>query len=68
VQQKQIVGRADNINIIYKTPAITLSATGVAMDDGGEGDLIRVKNLSSNKIVQAVVQSSSTALVSTGNL
>lgn len=68
VQQKQIVERSDNINILYKTAAITLSATGMAMDGGAEGDLIRVKNLSSNKIVQAVVQSSSTALVSSGNL
>lgn len=68
VQQIQIVEREDNIKILYQTPTITLTATGVAMDNGAEGDLIRVRNLSSNKIIQAVVQNSSTALVSSGNL
>jgi len=68
VQQEQLVKRSDNIDIIYETPSITLTAKGIAIDGGAKGDVIRVRNTSSNKIVRAIVKDSSLAIVKNGKL
>ncbi len=68
VQSQQIVQRTDNIDLVYKTPSITLTARGVAMESGAKGDVIRVRNTSSNKIIEAMVKSSSMAVIQTGQL
>jgi flagella basal body P-ring formation protein FlgA len=68
VAKKIIVSRTNNINILYKTPSMTLTAAGIAMDGGAEGDLIRIRNKNSNKVVQAVIKSSTLAVISSENL
>ncbi|PIR37875.1 MAG: flagella basal body P-ring formation protein FlgA [Alphaproteobacteria bacterium CG11_big_fil_rev_8_21_14_0_20_39_49] len=68
VQNKQIVQRTDNIDILYETPSITVTAKGVAMESGAKGDVIRVRNTSSNKIVEAMVKNSTLAIINTGQL
>jgi flagella basal body P-ring formation protein FlgA len=65
---KLVVTRNHSVKIIYKSPSMTLQALGVAMDSGGKGDVIRVRNTSSNKIVKAEIQSDDTVIIAAQNL
>jgi flagella basal body P-ring formation protein FlgA len=56
LQKPQIMVRNTTVNIVFRTNTISLKTLGVAMDNGGAGDIIRVRNSSSNKIVQAIIQ------------
>ena len=70
LQKVQILSRNTTVDIIYNTPTISLRTTGIALDSGGEGDIVRVRNTSSNKIIQATVQNENTvaALHTNNNL
>lgn len=56
LQKAQIIQHGNIVNLVYNTPAISLKTVGVAMENGGQGDIIRVKNSSSGKIIQGIVQ------------
>lgn len=64
LEKQIVVSRGNNVNIIYKTPVMRIQASGVAMDSGAKGDSIRVRNSSSNKIIQAQIESNDTVTVS----
>ena len=51
----QLVKRGDEVLINFNAGPIQLSAKGKAMQNGAEGDLIRVVNLSSNQSLRAEV-------------
>lgn len=51
----RIVLRGSGVTISFDNGLMALSAPGRAMEDGGSGQLIRVLNTQSNKIVQAEV-------------
>ncbi len=59
-----VVERNMAVTMIYKTPFMTIRASAVALEDGGKGDVIRVRNSNSSRVVQATVESES--LVSIG--
>ncbi|HNQ92133.1 MAG TPA: flagellar basal body P-ring formation chaperone FlgA [Alphaproteobacteria bacterium] len=52
----QLVKRGDEILIQFNSGSMTLTAKGKAMQNGAEGDLIRVVNLSSNQSLRGVVK------------
>ena len=56
LQKAQLIARNSTVNIQYSTATISLQTLGVALDNGGQGDVIRVRNSNSNKIIQAMVQ------------
>lgn len=56
LQKQQILPKNTVVNILFSTPNISIKTVGVALDSGGEGDIIRVRNSSSNKIIQAIIQ------------
>lgn len=62
--REQLITRNSVVSMVYKTPFVTLNTTGVSMEDGAKGDVIRVKNSDSNKIVEAEVKGSSFVVVS----
>lgn len=64
LQKQQILSKNTVVNILFNTPSISIKTVGVTLDSGGEGDVVRVRNSSSNKIIQAVVQDESTVAVS----
>ncbi len=51
----QLVARGDEVLIQFTTGALQLSAKGKAMQNGAEGDVIRVLNLSSNQSLRAAI-------------
>lgn len=55
LKKRQIIKRGQVVNIELDRKAVAISSKGVALTDGSLGELIKVKNLSSDKIVFAKV-------------
>lgn len=53
--QPQLIKRGETIKIIANRDGISASMPGEALEKGGEGEVIRVKNLSSGKTIEAKV-------------
>lgn len=51
------------VTVVLETPQMLITTQGRAMEDGAEGDLVRVMNTSSNRIIQAVVVDPTTVSV-----
>ena len=50
-----VVKRNDLVLMVMQQPGMSLTAQGKALEDGGTGSTIRVTNLQSNRIIQAIV-------------
>ena len=50
-----LISRGDNVNIIAETNGLIVSGRGQAKQSGAKGDIIRVLNLDSNRLVHAEV-------------
>ena len=50
-----LVRNGDKIKIVYQTPLLSAIVTGIALQDGGESEKIKIKNDSSNKILEGYV-------------
>lgn len=50
-----IVASGDKVSMVIRSGPLEATATGVALDAGARGDLIKVRNEASKKIIQAVV-------------
>ena len=57
VMRRRMVRRNEIARIIFQTGALTIIAHVEALDSGGIGDLVRVRNLDSGVIVSGVVDS-----------
>lgn len=55
VMSPQLISRGDDVMINFVSSSMQLSAKGKAMQNGAEGDVIRVMNLSSNQPLQAEI-------------
>lgn len=63
IELPKIIERNDIVNIIYKKNHIKIRTLGIALENGKQGNLIRIKNKNSNKIVKAIILNKNTALV-----
>lgn len=52
VDPAKMVNRGEKVVIIAEGPGLSIRATGMAMEDGAFGELIRVRNASTNKVVE----------------
>lgn len=55
IQSPRLIDKGALVTITLSTPSMSLSAQGKALQDGGRGDVIRVVNTQSNRIVEATV-------------
>lgn len=55
VQMPPLIKKGEVVKIILNQPGISLSTLGVARNDGGKDELIKVENISSSKILQCRV-------------
>lgn len=55
IQSPRIIDKGAVVTITLETPVLTLSTQGKALQEGGRGDVIRVLNTQSNRIVEATV-------------
>ena len=63
VQRPILVSKGDIVVIALQTPLMLLSARGQALSNGSKGDAIRVANLQSRQVVEAVVSGPGQAIV-----
>lgn len=66
LQRPVLVTRNSNVTLILEIPGMQLTAQGKALDDGGQGDVVRVTNLQTKRTVDGVVESSGVVRVSLG--
>ena len=62
-KQKKLVRRGDRVILSMKNGVVAVRVAGIAMADGARGDRIRVKNLSSKRIVDGTVDAENLVLV-----
>jgi flagellar basal body P-ring formation protein FlgA len=63
LQKKEIVKRGDLVSIEYFGGSIKITASGEAKESGCQGETIKVKNISSSRIISAVVQDEKTVKI-----
>ncbi|KAA0583357.1 flagellar basal body P-ring formation protein FlgA [Azospirillum sp. B21] len=55
LQSPRMIDKGSLVTITLSTPTMTLTTQGKALQDGGKGEVIRVVNTQSNRIVEATV-------------
>ena len=55
VQPPRLVHRGEEVILFAKTGELTVRMVGTALNDGSRGDLIQVRNSSSNRIIEGIV-------------
>ena len=60
-----LIKKGESVQLTYTNPYMSLKATGIALQDGAQGDMIRVKNDKSEKAVSGRVASSGRVEVNT---
>ncbi len=50
-----LVLKGKNVKILYSNGPINIELMGLALENGSKGDIIRVKNISSNKVIKCKV-------------
>jgi flagellar basal body P-ring formation protein FlgA len=58
-----IIARGELVTVILATPQMLLTARGRALDDGGRDDVVRIRNLNSNGVIEARVSGPGQATV-----
>lgn len=58
-----VVHRGDKVTVTLETGALTLTVQGLALEEGGAGEVIKVQSLQSNRPVAGVVQGPGAVLV-----
>mgnify|MGYP002856451111 CR=1 FL=1 len=57
ITRPMIMERNSTIDLVFQSQNLSLKTVGIALDSGAKGDIIRVKNASSNKVVRAQIVS-----------
>lgn len=65
VSKPMLIKRGNIVNIVARIGSMEVTTVGLAMQDGSEGQLIRVQNRNSTKIISAQVLDASTVQVLT---
>ena len=58
-----LICKGDTVLITANNTAVSVSVAGIALNDGGKGDKIRVQNNASRRIIDAVVTNHGTVKV-----
>jgi flagella basal body P-ring formation protein FlgA len=66
LRSTRIVGKGQPVMLILEVPGMQLTAGGIAQEDGGPGDLVRVVNDRSRTVIQGVVSGPGTVIVAAG--
>ena len=55
LEQRNLVHRGEQVTLLAETNGLQVRMKGKALSDGAQGDVVQVKNLSSQRIVEGVV-------------
>jgi len=53
----KLVARGKLVTLLIETPFMNLSAQGKALQDGSAGDVVRVLNLQSDRVIEGIAES-----------
>ena len=56
IKPEEVIKRGDQVTIMFQSGSVQITATGEARQGGSRGESIKVRNLSTNKIITAEVQ------------
>lgn len=59
IAEPRVIHKKDLVTIYYDSNNVIIRVKGVALEDGGVGEIISVKNLDSNQILKAKIESQS---------
>ena len=65
VRRPRLVNRGETVTMVLTTPSMHLTAKGRALQHGSHGDTIRISNLQTNTVVDAIVTGPGQARVET---
>lgn len=60
----KFISRGNTVKTIFKNNLLTIESSAIALEDGLEGDVIRLKNSDSNRIIRGKVTKENTVLIS----
>jgi flagella basal body P-ring formation protein FlgA len=66
VTEPRLISNGAKVKVIYSEGGMTISTYGSALQNGGAGDLVSVRNLDSGLTISGVVQTDGTVLVGGG--
>lgn len=64
-KQPLLVRRGQRLDLVVASPGVAIRMAGQALSEGRKGDRIKVKNLSSNRTLYAIIKTSSEVLIPT---
>lgn len=56
VSRPSVIHKGDMVSMVYRTLNLEVKATAVALDNGGQGDIVSVRNMDSNKQIRGIVR------------
>lgn len=62
------IAKNSTVSAIFRSENIEIKTLAVALEDGSDGDIIRMKNFDSGKVFKAVVQEDGSALIGTNKV
>jgi flagella basal body P-ring formation protein FlgA len=62
----KLIAKGQPVTLVLQTPGMQLTAGGIAQEDGGEGDAIRIVNERSRTVVKGIVTGAGTVAVLAG--
>ena len=68
LEQPRIVKKNDLVKMVYNQGSMSISTSGQAVTDGIKGSVIGVRNIASNKVIQATVQDANTVIIDSGEM
>ena len=66
LRRAQLIRRGDQVVLASSGGSISVSVRGTALEDGGAGDRVTVRNLSSERIVEGIIRPDGVVHVQTG--
>lgn len=63
VADAQVISKNKQLVMVYRSNSLTIRASGIALEGGAIGQAVKIKNLSSNKVVLAKIIDADTAEV-----
>ena len=64
VREAYLVERGASVQVVFTAGALTISATAVTLEPGSAGDMVKLRNLDSGKVISGVVMADGTVRVS----
>jgi len=63
-EQPQLIKRGDIVKIVLKSDTLTIKTKGIALNNAKKGEIVRVENIDSKRIITAIVDGKGSARLS----